>query len=178
MESLNGYEDDDGCPDLVPDEVEAIDGTIEGVTYDPGKTAIRAGGKKQIKKIADVLGKYPAVQIKLVGHTDDREASAPKTKPAAAPAPADKGDGGDAGGGGDAQQPPPENPEGGGTSPAVALALERAGAVKAMLVSFGVAESRIAIEGKGADEPVGENTSKRGRQANRRVVLVRIAPGK
>ena len=178
QESLNGYEDDDGCPDLVPDELEAIDGTIEGVTYEPGETSIRASGRKTLKKIARMLAKYPAVRVKLTGYTDDRESAAAKPAGKGAGKPGGKDAGKDAGtdAGKDTgtDGPPPEGGDGG--NPAVELSLERAAVIKAVLIANGVDESRITIEGKGADEPVGDNTGKRGRQANRRVVLQRFVP--
>jgi OOP family OmpA-OmpF porin len=51
----------------------------------------------------------------------------------------------------------------------VKLSQARAEAVKAYLVSKGVAASRISTAGKGAAEPVADNTSAEGRAKNRRV---------
>jgi OOP family OmpA-OmpF porin len=152
-ESMNGYEDDDGCPEDLPAELDELDGTIEGLTYDPGETGAGSGGRRAMRKIAAVMKKYPSIRITLTGHTDDREA-APKSG-----------------------EPPPE-----GEAPpdpaalARELSIERAAVLKAILVGNGVGEGRVTVEGKGAEDPVGDNEKRRGRQANRRVVLKRAVP--
>lgn len=50
----------------------------------------------------------------------------------------------------------------------------RAESVKDLLVSLGVAESRLQAEGKGGREPVASNDSAFGRRLNRRIELIRI----
>ena len=51
------------------------------------------------------------------------------------------------------------------------LSLRRAEAVKAYLVSHGVPDDRIYIEGKGETQPVATNNTRAGRAQNRRVVI-------
>jgi len=51
------------------------------------------------------------------------------------------------------------------------LSTDRANAVKAFLVSRGVAEARIQAQGFGSTKPVGENETEEGRRRNRRVEM-------
>ena len=51
------------------------------------------------------------------------------------------------------------------------LSVRRAEAVKKYLVSKGIADSRIQIEGKGESQPVADNKTKDGRAKNRRVQI-------
>ncbi|HEY1814100.1 MAG TPA: OmpA family protein [Kofleriaceae bacterium] len=146
-ETYNGFEDDDGCPDTVPPDVTAIEGSIEGLLYADGETAVRDSAEPAIKKIAKVMSDHPGVKIVLVGHTDDREAKAFATPPAEG-------------------QPPPDV-----DALATELAHGRAEAVKQSLVAAGVPEGRIVVDGVGAEDPVADNSTPKGRLANRRVEL-------
>lgn len=53
----------------------------------------------------------------------------------------------------------------------LALSNTRAAAVATWLVAHGVATSRIATEGRGQADPIGDNTTAAGRQQNRRVEI-------
>ncbi len=53
------------------------------------------------------------------------------------------------------------------------LSLRRAESVKAWLVSKGIAASRIAVSGLGAENPIGDNTTPEGRAQNRRIEFFR-----
>jgi OmpA-OmpF porin, OOP family len=157
-ETYNGFEDEDGCPDTLPPEVEALKGTVEGLLYAEGETAVRDSAKGNIDKIAKLMAAQPTIKVLLIGHTDDREANqfAPQADPkdptaSAAPAPDF-------------------------AALAVDLSIARAEAVKQALVGLGVAQPRIIVEGKGAEEPVAENDKPRGRLANRRVEIKLYIP--
>ncbi len=52
---------------------------------------------------------------------------------------------------------------------------QRAAAVKTYAVSQGVPISRLVTEGKGFNDPIGDNTTVEGRAANRRVEIVIVA---
>jgi outer membrane protein OmpA-like peptidoglycan-associated protein len=159
-ESFNGFEDDDGCPDVVPADLDAIDGTVEGLVYEPGGTALSSAGRKQLKRVGEAMAKYPSVKLVVIGYTDDREAL-PGGNPAPPPEPPAEG-----------EEPEPDP----NAQLSVELSIERAAVIKAVLVGMGIREGRITLAGKGAEDPVGDNETKRGRQANRRVVLKRFVP--
>lgn len=151
-ENLNGFADDDGCIDSVPTEVEALKGTIEGLLYGEGETGVRDSAQKSIANIAKVMLAQPSIKVVLVGHTDDREAKAFVTPP-------------------EEGQPPPDV-----DTIATDLSRARAEAVRQALVSAGIPAGRMVVDGVGAEEPVADNSSAKGRLANRRVQIKLFVP--
>ena len=147
-ETYNGYEDEDGCPDTVPPDVDALRGTIEGLTYAEGETVVRDSALLSVRKIARTMTAHPNIRVVLIGHTDDREAKQL----------------------GDPGQPADLDALAGDLSRA------RAEAVKNALVADGIPARRIIVDGKGADEPVADNGKPRGRLANRRVEIKLYIP--
>ena len=69
-ETVNDFEDSDGCPDEVPDEVAKFTGTIKGITFETNKDKIRKGSKKILDEAVEVLKKYPDLRVRIAGHTD------------------------------------------------------------------------------------------------------------
>lgn len=151
-ETYNGFEDDDGCPDTLPPEVDGLKGTVEGLIYAEGETAVRDSAKPNLEKIAKLMAAFPSIKVQLIGHTDDREANQFATKPKEG-------------------EPAPDLAQ-----LAIDLSRARADAVRQALVGVGVPETRVEIDGKGAEEPVAENDKPRGRLANRRVEIRLYVP--
>jgi outer membrane protein OmpA-like peptidoglycan-associated protein len=150
-ETYNGFEDEDGCPDTVPPDVDALRGTIEGLIYTEGETAVRDAALPSIRKIAKTMTAHPNIRVVLIGHTDDREAKQFAT--------ADPG------------QPLPEL-----DAVSADLSRGRAEAVKNALGAAGIPQRRIVVEGRGFEEPVADNAKPRGRLANRRVEIKLYVP--
>lgn len=71
-ETKNGYQDGDGCPDEVPEEVKAFTGAIEGIYFETAKATIRSKSTTTLERAAKVLSDYPDVRVEISGHTDDR----------------------------------------------------------------------------------------------------------
>ncbi len=153
-ETYNGFEDDDGCPDTVHPDVDSIIGTVEGLLYGEGETAVRAAAGPGLDRIVKVLREHPSVRLVLVGHTDDTEARAPAPPPDAA---------------GDDEPPDP-------AELARELGRARATAVRDALVTRGVGRGRFVIESAGADQPVSDDSSRRGKLRNRRVEVRLFVP--
>ena len=63
----------------------------------------------------------------------------------------------------------------GGQQYNMALSVQRADAVKAILVGDNINASRLTIQGKGEGEPIGDNSTAAGRAQNRRVEIVIVA---
>ncbi len=150
-ETYNGIDDDDGCPDTVPPEVDGLRGTVEGLLYGDGETAVRDSAQANIQKIAKVMAAHPSTKVVLIGHTDNVEAKQFANTTAGAP--------------------PPDL-----EALAADLSRARAEAVKQALVSAGVAGPRINVEGHGAEESVADNDKPKGRLANRRVEIRLYVP--
>ncbi|EDM81803.1 OmpA domain protein [Plesiocystis pacifica SIR-1] len=72
-EKVNGYKDEDGCPDEVPIAVREFTGVIEGIEFEYNSATIREGKSKEVLDAAiKVLEEYPEIRIKVVGHTDNQ----------------------------------------------------------------------------------------------------------
>ncbi len=69
-ESFNGFEDEDGCPD-VPPEVKSFEGSLPGVNFDTGKATLSKGSSTTLDKVVATLAKFDTVRVEISGHTDD-----------------------------------------------------------------------------------------------------------
>jgi outer membrane protein OmpA-like peptidoglycan-associated protein len=151
-ENLNGFQDDDGCIDAIPPEVDALRGTIEGLLYGEGETVVRDSAQRSIDRIVKTMMLHPSIKLVIVGHTDDREAKS-------FAAPPEEG------------QPAPDL-----ETIASELSRARAEAVRQAIVAGGIPAGRLVVDGMGAEEPVADNATPKGRLANRRVELKLFVP--
>ena len=76
-ETVNGYEDEDGCPDADPDAKVALeDGKInikEQVFFETGKAKIKSESFDLLNQVAKLLNDNPHIgNITVEGHTDSR----------------------------------------------------------------------------------------------------------
>jgi OOP family OmpA-OmpF porin len=71
-ESKNGYQDDDGCHDELPEPIKEFSGVIEGITFGNDSDKIRRKSRPVLDKAIKVLKEFPEVSLEIVGHTDDR----------------------------------------------------------------------------------------------------------
>ncbi|NJK33003.1 MAG: OmpA family protein, partial [Deltaproteobacteria bacterium] len=71
-ETRNGFDDDDGCPDVVPSEFQDLAGILKGINFDTDKDVIRPESKPILDRAVEVLQKFPQVRIEISGHTDSR----------------------------------------------------------------------------------------------------------
>ncbi len=70
-ETPNGFQDADGCPDEIPEEVTRFTGVIEGIYFDTNKATIRTKSLPVLRKALEVLRKHESVHVQITGHTDD-----------------------------------------------------------------------------------------------------------
>jgi outer membrane protein OmpA-like peptidoglycan-associated protein len=69
-ETKNGYQDDDGCPDELPQAVAAFTGAIAGISFPTGQAALAASSRPTLDAAANVLSEYPELRVEVSGHTD------------------------------------------------------------------------------------------------------------
>jgi outer membrane protein OmpA-like peptidoglycan-associated protein len=70
-ETMNGFQDADGCPDELPKEVAKFAGVIKGIQFDFGKATIRKESNKVLDDAIKVLTQYNDLRIMISGHTDN-----------------------------------------------------------------------------------------------------------
>lgn len=71
-ETANGFDDEDGCPDEVPEAVREFSGVIEGIVFDNARATIRPASEPVLARAAALLQEYPQLKLEIVGHTDNR----------------------------------------------------------------------------------------------------------
>jgi OOP family OmpA-OmpF porin len=70
-ETKNGFDDDDGCPDEIPEKIKKFTGVIKGIEFDTGKDTIRKTSEPVLENALLVLNEYPKTRIEISGHSDD-----------------------------------------------------------------------------------------------------------
>ena len=125
-EVLNGYNDEDGCPDSVLDE---FSGVIEGIYFDSGKDTIQKDSYKVLDRAVSFFKKYPLLRLRIEGHTDTDGTQKLNAR----------------------------------------LSQGRANNVRQYLIHRGIAEDRVESVGYGSSRPVASNSDADGKAKNRRI---------
>jgi outer membrane protein OmpA-like peptidoglycan-associated protein len=69
-ENFNGFQDTDGCPDEIPEEVSRFTGVIKGINFETNKATIKAESHRVLDEAVQVLEKHPSIRLEIIGHTD------------------------------------------------------------------------------------------------------------
>lgn len=69
-ETHNGFVDADGCPDEIPEEIIAFEGTLQGVTFALGSAELDPGSQTTLDSAVAVMQRHPLVRVEISGHTD------------------------------------------------------------------------------------------------------------
>lgn len=69
-EVWNGFADDDGCPDRVPPELDAVIGAVPGASFMPFRDILEPRSFAALDRVAEVLKKYPEVRIQVSAYVD------------------------------------------------------------------------------------------------------------
>jgi OOP family OmpA-OmpF porin len=70
-ETVNGWEDGDGCPDKVPERIKEFEGALEGITFETDSDKIRSSSEANLAKAAEILAEFKSTRWLIEGHTDD-----------------------------------------------------------------------------------------------------------
>jgi len=73
-ETFNGFEDEDGCPDELPEAIKRFTGSIKGITFDTNQATIRRTSLPILDETVLLLEQYPNLRIEIAGHTDNHGA--------------------------------------------------------------------------------------------------------
>ena len=74
-ETFNGFDDDDGCPDAMPEDLGAFEGTLEGVNFSVDSANLQPSSQTKLGDVVAVLKKYPTTRVEISGHTDSTGSS-------------------------------------------------------------------------------------------------------
>jgi OOP family OmpA-OmpF porin len=69
-ETINGYQDEDGCPDEVPVDVAKFVGTLRGINFAFLSDTITADSRPALDHAVTVMRDNPTIRIEIQGHTD------------------------------------------------------------------------------------------------------------
>ncbi|MBK7826201.1 OmpA family protein [Nannocystis sp.] len=67
-ETWNGFDDHDGCPDVVPPAV--FRGTVKGIYFDLDKDTIKPRSRPVLDRAVEVFTSFPNIRVEISGHTD------------------------------------------------------------------------------------------------------------
>ena len=105
---------------------------FDNLNFETGSTKLTPDSVPTVNSLVFILKAYPAVAVRLEGHTDNTGDAAANKK----------------------------------------LSLDRAVAVKEIMIAGGIADARIGTDGYGEEKPIAPNGTEEGRAKNRRTELV------
>jgi outer membrane protein OmpA-like peptidoglycan-associated protein len=71
-ETKNGYQDEDGCKDEIPQKLKQFTGVIQGITFKVNDATLLPGSNATLDKAVAVLKEYADLKMEIQGHTDDQ----------------------------------------------------------------------------------------------------------
>lgn len=72
VETKNGFQDADGCPDQLPAQLAQFVGVIAGIDFDAGRSSPRAESTPTLDAAAKMFAQYPDVRLRISVHTDNQ----------------------------------------------------------------------------------------------------------
>ena len=72
METKNGFQDSDGCPDQLPPQLAKFVGVISGIEFEPGRSSLRPESAPTLDAAAQLFARYPELRLRVSVHTDNQ----------------------------------------------------------------------------------------------------------
>jgi outer membrane protein OmpA-like peptidoglycan-associated protein len=72
QETVNGYLDDDGCPDALPPGVAELRGLATAIVFKPGATRVDWQTQQILAEVARLLREHPNLRVVIAAHADDK----------------------------------------------------------------------------------------------------------
>lgn len=69
-ECVNGFDDQDGCPDTLPQELAELFGVVESLEFEPDRDTILPASFPELDHIAELLARYPELELEISGHIE------------------------------------------------------------------------------------------------------------
>lgn len=70
-ESDNGFEDQDGCPDLLPPRLRLLSRTVRDIEFSSGSDRLLNDSREMLDQLAAILAEFPDIGISVTVHTDN-----------------------------------------------------------------------------------------------------------
>ena len=67
-ETLNGYQDEDGCPDEIPMQLARFTGTMRGIYFDLDSAKIRTKSAPVLDRAIQVMQEFNTIRLEISGH--------------------------------------------------------------------------------------------------------------
>ncbi|HEY0467600.1 MAG TPA: OmpA family protein [Polyangiaceae bacterium] len=71
METRNGFQDSDGCPDQLPAELAKFVGVNPDIEFEPGRSSLRPESTLTLDAAAKLFARYPDLRLRISVHTDN-----------------------------------------------------------------------------------------------------------
>ena len=71
LETKNGFQDADGCPDRLPPALAKFVGVIPGIEFDAGRSSLRPESTPTLDAAAQLFTQYPELRLRISVHTDN-----------------------------------------------------------------------------------------------------------
>jgi outer membrane protein OmpA-like peptidoglycan-associated protein len=78
-ETKNGFDDADGCPDEVPEDVKGLSGVVEGMLFVYEKPTLLPRSHQVLDQAVVVLQKYPSLKLEISSHVNQADKAAAAT---------------------------------------------------------------------------------------------------